>query len=153
MLGVDLSPALEERGAAFVTLNKHGKLRGCIGYTVAVQPLHQTVSECAIQAAVGDPRFPPVTGAELDELEIEISVLTPLQEVRSLDEIEVGRDGLMISRGDRRGLLLPQVATDYGWDRTEFLRNTCRKAGLPPDAYLSSEATILRFQAVVFGED
>lgn len=149
----EVSPFLMEPGAAFVTLNKHDRLRGCIGYTVAAQPLYQTVSECAVQAAVGDRRFPPVTSSELSELEIEISVLTPLQVVESLDEIEVGRDGLMISMGNRRGLLLPQVATDYGWSRTEFLQQTCRKAGLPPDTYLSTNATIYRFQAIVFGEE
>ncbi len=144
---------LAKPGAAFVTLEKHGQLRGCIGYTSAIYPLYQTVSQCAIKAAVEDNRFPPVKSAELADLHIEISVLTPLQPVTSLDEIEVGRDGLMITLGHNRGLLLPQVATDYGWDREEFLKNTCRKAGLPNDAYLSSHARIERFQAIVFGEE
>lgn len=147
-----VSEALKEPGAAFVTLNKQERLRGCIGYTTAVQPLYQTVSECAVSAAVRDTRFPPVTNAEIDELEIEISVLTPLRKLDSIDEIVVGRDGLMITLGNRRGLLLPQVATDYGWTRTEFLQQTCRKAGLSPNAYLAENAVIYTFQAIVFGE-
>jgi len=144
---------LAQEGAAFVTLTRDGQLRGCIGHTQAVQPLYQTVAECAVSAAVSDPRFPPVTREEIDDLDIEISVLTPMQLVSSLDEIEVGRDGLMMSSGRFRGLLLPQVATEYGWNRTEFLENTCRKAGLPTDAYKSSNVQIFRFQALVFGEE
>jgi len=143
---------LAEAGAAFVTLTEQGQLRGCIGHTQAILPLYQTVAECAVSAAVSDPRFPPVTKDELGRLDIEISVLTPLQPVTSLDEIQVGRDGLMLSSGRARGLLLPQVATDYGWNRTEFLENTCRKAGLPSDAYKSPNAQIFKFQALIFGE-
>ncbi len=143
---------LRRPGAAFVTLEKHGHLRGCIGHTVAEEPLYRTVTLCAIQAAVTDPRFPPVTLDELDDLHIEISVLTPLELIESLEEIEVGRDGLMISLGEARGLLLPQVATERGWNRTEFLENTCRKAGLPSDAYKSPDAVLQRYQAVIFGE-
>ncbi len=143
---------LQQPGAAFVTLEKKGMLRGCIGHTIAQEPLYKTVSICAVQAAVADPRFSPVQPDELPELHIEISVLTPLQEVKSLDEIEVGRDGLMISMGSKRGLLLPQVATEYAWDRTQFLQQTCRKAGLPTDAYKSPKARIQKFQAVIFGE-
>ncbi|MEW6413196.1 MAG: AmmeMemoRadiSam system protein B [Candidatus Zixiibacteriota bacterium] len=149
----DVSQTLRDNGAAFVTLNKSGRLRGCIGYTMAFKPLWETVSECAVKAAVEDPRFPPVIAGELPELHIEISVLTPLERVKSLDEIKVGRDGLMISLGMQRGLLLPQVATDYGWTETEFLQQTCRKAGLPLDAYKSPNATIERFQAVIFEEE
>ena len=149
----DVSDTLKSYGAAFVTLTKSGQLRGCIGYTEAFKPLWQCVSECAVSAAVNDPRFPPVQVSELDGLHIEISVLTPLQRVSSLDEIKVGRDGLMISLGNRRGLLLPQVATDYGWTRDEFLQHTCQKAGLHLDAYHSPDAVIQKFQAVVFGED
>lgn len=148
----EVADRLRRPGAAFVTLNKRGQLRGCIGQTVAVRPLHETVAYCAIEAAVSDPRFPPVTSDELDDIHIEISVLTPLQRISALDEIEVGRDGLMIVMGNYRGLLLPQVATDYGWDRTEFLQQTCRKAGLPRDAYTSDRAEIYRFQAVIFEE-
>jgi AmmeMemoRadiSam system protein A len=143
---------LKEPGAAFVTLEKQGRLRGCIGYTEAVDPLYETVSRCAIQAAVADPRFPPVKYDEMADIHIEISVLTPLQRVESFDEIEVGRDGLMILKGNNRGLLLPQVAVEYGWDREEFLRQTCRKAGLAQDAYKSDDAEIYKFQAIIFGE-
>ncbi len=147
-----VSENIARPGAAFVTLEKQGQLRGCIGQTVAATPLYQTVAYCAIQAAVDDPRFLPVTEAEFKDIHIEISVLTPLQRVRSFDEIKVGRDGLMIFKGAGRGLLLPQVATDYGWDRDEFLRQTCHKAGLPPEAYLSKDAEIYKFQAIIFGE-
>jgi len=148
----EVSDNLRQPGAAFVTLEKKGALRGCIGHTIAQEPLYKTVSICAVQAAVSDPRFPPVQPDELPKLHIEISVLTPLQEVKSLDEIKVGRDGLMITMGNNRGLLLPQVATEYGWNRTQFLEQTCHKAGLPADAYKSPHAIIQKFQAVIFGE-
>ncbi|MEW5795223.1 MAG: AmmeMemoRadiSam system protein B [Candidatus Zixiibacteriota bacterium] len=149
----DVSDTLRSDGAAFVTLTEYGQLRGCIGFTEAVMPLWKTVSDCAVSAAMSDPRFSPVTENELDHLHIEISVLTPLQRVKSLDEIRVGRDGLMISMAGRRGLLLPQVATEYGWTRDEFLQHTCEKAGLPGDAYRSPKALIQKFQAIVFGDD
>ncbi len=149
----EVTENLQRPGAAFVTLKKHGQLRGCIGHTVASEPLYRTVSTCAVQAAVADPRFQPLKLPELDSVEIEISVLTPLQDVNILEEIEVGRDGLMISMGKRRGLLLPQVAAEYGWDRVQFLRQTCLKAGLPTDAYKSPHAHIQKFQAVVFHEE
>jgi len=148
----EVSDNLRNPGAAFVTLEKQGRLRGCIGHTIANEPLYKTVSICAVQAAVADRRFPPVQPEELAELHIEISVLTPFQEVKLLNEIEVGRDGLMITMGNKRGLLLPQVAAEYGWDRAQFLRQTCRKAGLPADAYKSPYALIQKFQAVIFGE-
>jgi AmmeMemoRadiSam system protein B/AmmeMemoRadiSam system protein A len=148
----EVSDNLHQPGAAFVTLKKEGMLKGCIGHTIAQEPLYKTVSICAVQAAVADRRFRPVQPDELPQLHIEISVLTPLQEVKSLDEIEVGRDGLMISMGNRRGLLLPQVATENGWNRTQFLEHTCYKAGLPLDAYKSPSALIQKFQAVIFGE-
>jgi AmmeMemoRadiSam system protein B/AmmeMemoRadiSam system protein A len=150
--GFEAGGLLQANGAAFVTLTKNHNLRGCIGYTQAFQPLHQTVAECAVKAAVADRRFPPVTAQELPGLEIEVSVLTPLTPVAALEEIEVGRDGLVIRMAGRSGLLLPQVATEYGWNRTQFLEQTCRKAGLPLQAYRSPEAEILRFQALVFGE-
>ncbi len=127
-------------------------MRGCIGYTVAVQPLYQTVAQCAISAAISDPRFEPVKSDELAGLDIEISVLTPLVKVTSLDQIQVGRDGLMITMGNNHGLVLPQVATEDHWNRTQFLQQTCYKAGLPTDAYLRPEALIQKFQALVFWE-
>ncbi len=144
------SPKLAEPGAAFVTLTKGGRLRGCIGYTEAASPLYRTVQECAVAAATEDPRFPPVESAEVDALKIEISVLTPLIPVRA-EEIEVGVHGLMIRKGLRRGLLLPQVAAEYGWDRQAFLSQTCRKAGLPPDEW-EKGAELFSFTAEVFGE-
>ncbi len=145
------NPRLEQRGAAFVTLEKGGRLRGCIGYTEARFPLYQTVMECAIAAATEDPRFPPVTPGELKDIEIEISVLTPLRKVKDISEIEVGRHGLMVVKGFQRGLLLPQVPVEYGWDRETFLSQTCLKAGLPPDEWKKG-IEIYSFEAEVFGE-
>jgi AmmeMemoRadiSam system protein A len=149
----EVSDNLQKFGAGFVTLKKKGQLRGCIGYTSAVEPLYKTISDCAVKAAVRDPRFPPVSPGETASLDIEISVLTPMQQVISLEEIEVGRDGLMIFSGTRRGLLLPQVASENNWDRVQFLRATCQKAGLPPDAYKSDETVVYKFQAVIFAEE
>jgi AmmeMemoRadiSam system protein A len=136
---------------AFVTLHVHGDLRGCIGFPGADRPLDEVVGQCAIAAATGDPRFPPLAAAEVPDLEIEISVLTPIVPVADLSQIEVGRDGLVAQQGFRRGLLLPQVATEHQWDRETFLSHTCLKAGLRPDAWRSG-ATISRFQAEVFSE-
>jgi AmmeMemoRadiSam system protein B/AmmeMemoRadiSam system protein A len=149
----EVSDNLKKFGAGFVTLKKDGQLRGCIGYTTATGPLHKTISECAVKAAVSDYRFPPVTAGETKALHIEISVLTPMQEIASFDEIEIGRDGLMIFRGSNRGLLLPQVAVEQKWNRTQFLEATSRKAGLAPDAYRSPDAVVYKFQAVIFEED
>ncbi|HEY6096809.1 MAG TPA: AmmeMemoRadiSam system protein A [Candidatus Deferrimicrobium sp.] len=138
-------------GAAFVTLTKHGRLRGCIGYTEAVAALFKVVQECAVAAATEDPRFPPVSSSELPSLRVEISVLTPLVPIRP-EEVEVGRHGLMVAQGRMRGLLLPQVAVDLGWDRETFLDQTCVKAGLPPSAWRHG-ATLRAFTAEVFGEE
>jgi len=143
---------LQKFGAAFVTLEENGMLRGCIGHTTATEPLYKTVSICAVQAGVSDPRFPPVRADEIGRLHIEISVLTPMEKIGSFDEIKVGRDGLMIFKGNQRGLLLPQVAVEYGWSATEFLEQTCVKAGLDRQAYKSPDAVVYRFQAVIFGE-
>jgi AmmeMemoRadiSam system protein A len=138
-------------GSAFVTLTKNGRLRGCIGYTEAVAPLFKVVQECAVAAATEDPRFPPVSSNELSSLRVEISVLTPLVPIRP-EEIEIGRHGLMVTQGRMRGLLLPQVAVEWGWDRETFLDQTCVKAGLPSSAWRHG-ATLLAFTAEVFGED
>ena len=135
---------------AFVTLHKAGRLHGCIGYIEAARPLYQTVRECALAAALHDPRFSPVTPDELDSLRLEISVLSPLTEIRP-EQVEVGRHGLLISRGFQRGLLLPQVAVEWKWDRERFLAETCLKAGLPQDAWKQG-ATIQAFTAQVFSE-
>lgn len=144
------SPKLADPGAAFVTLTHRGRLRGCIGFTEATSPLYRTVQECAVAAATEDPRFSPVKPGEIREIRIEISVLTPLVPVQP-EEIEVGVHGLMVRKGARRGLLLPQVATDHGWDREAFLSNTCRKAGLPADEW-EKGAQLYSFTAEVFGE-
>jgi AmmeMemoRadiSam system protein A len=143
---------LQPRGA-FVTLHKHGKLRGCIGYVDAIKPLLQTVQEVAIKAAFEDPRFPPLDREELDQVSLEISVLTPLERVEDPSTIEVGKHGLVIELANRRGLLLPQVATEYGWDEQSFLENVAVKAGFPPEAWKHPAAKIFKFSAEVFGEE
>ncbi|HSP13299.1 MAG TPA: AmmeMemoRadiSam system protein A [Thermoanaerobaculia bacterium] len=138
---------------AFVTLNeKNGDLRGCIGSIQPVAPLYQAVSMSAINAAFRDPRFNPVEREELSGLHLEISVMGPIERVASLEDIVVGRDGLIVTRGHFAGLLLPQVATEYGWDRDAFLSHTCLKAGLSRDAWRSRDTRIERFAAEVFGE-
>jgi AmmeMemoRadiSam system protein B/AmmeMemoRadiSam system protein A len=147
------SKALQTECGAFVTLTKRGQLRGCIGHVRAYKPLERTVMEMAVQAAFHDPRFPPVTEEELPDLTIEVSVMSPLSAVADVSEIEVGTHGLVVQDGGRSGLLLPQVATDYGWDRETFLEHTCAKAGLPPDAWKAEGVTILSFTAEVFGEE
>ncbi len=145
-------PALKQSGGAFVTLKKKGELRGCIGHMWSNEELYRTVQEVAVAAATEDPRFPAVGKDELGETEIEISVLYPLQYVHAIEEIEVGRDGLYIVLGPYSGVLLPQVATEWGWDRDEFLRQVCFKAGLPADAWKKG-AMLYRFAAQVFEED
>jgi len=147
------SKALQTECGAFVTLEKRGALRGCIGLVRGVKPLEQTVIEMAVQAAFHDPRFPAVTADEVEDLTIEVSVMSPLTTVTDVSEIEVGVHGLVIQAGGRSGLLLPQVATDYGWDRETFLEHTCTKAGLPTDAWKQDGVTILKFSAEVFGEE
>jgi len=128
------SGPLAEHCGAFVTLRRQGELRGCIGHVESDEPLVQTVAGCAASAALCDPRFPPVSPAETPDISIEISVLSPLAEIAP-EEIEIGRHGLLISSGFHRGLLLPQVPLEWGWDREEFLSQTCFKAGLPPGAW------------------
>lgn len=144
-------PLTEPRGA-FVTLTRSGELRGCIGHVVGVAPLWCSVRENALNAALRDPRFPPVEASELPSLDIEISALTPLREVETPDEVVVGRHGVMIENGPFRGLLLPQVATEYGWDRDTFLDHTCRKAGLQTGCWRRPETRIHVFSAEVFSE-
>jgi AmmeMemoRadiSam system protein A len=148
-----LDEALTRPSGAFVSLHtKDGDLRGCIGSIEAVAPLCEAVASSAVNAAFRDPRFYPLRAEELPNVHIEISVMSPIVGVTDVGEIEVGRDGLIIRRGGRAGLLLPQVATEYGWDRETFLRQTCVKAGLPPDAWQTPECRIERFSAEVFGE-
>jgi AmmeMemoRadiSam system protein A len=121
---------LTEPCGIFISIHKQGELRGCVGNVQSAGPLYRTVSECAISAAVSDPRFGPITQQELPVIDFEISVLSSMQQVTDINEIEVGNHGLLISKRGYRGLLLPQVATAYGWDRETFLSETCRKAGL-----------------------
>jgi len=142
---------LEERGA-FVTLKKRGQLRGCIGHTVPQQPLYLTVRDVAVYAALQDPRFPAVAPAELDDLEFEISVLSPFRKVRDPREVRVGEHGLLVRRGSREGLLLPQVPVELKWDRQTFLEECCHKAGLPADAWKDRETDLFVFTALVFGD-
>jgi len=146
------SPGLQELRGAFVSLHRQGQLRGCIGYIEAHKPLLQTVREMAPAAAFQDPRFRPLQAGELADLEIEISVLSPLRLIKSPDEIEVGQHGLYIVRGMHRGLLLPQVATQYHWDRQTFLEQTCCKAGLPSDAWKDPNTQIYTFSAEIFAD-
>jgi len=146
----DISPTLKELRGAFVTLHKHGQLRGCIGHIVAHFPLAETISRMATAAAFEDPRFPPVTADELKDLEIEISVLTPFQKISNVEEIQVGVHGIYMKKGFHSGLLLPQVATEYKWDRKTFLEQTCRKAGLPGDAWKERDMEIYIFAADIF---
>lgn len=144
------SPILKENRGAFVTIQKKGQLRGCIGYIEGHGPLHKTIEEMAEAAAFRDPRFTPVKENELPELEIEISVLTPLKKIQDINEIQVGKHGIYIKKDWFSGLLLPQVATEYGWDRQTFLEHTCQKAGLPPNAWKDKNIEIYIFSADIF---
>jgi hypothetical protein len=147
-----LTPRLKELRGAFVTLTRDGELRGCIGYVTPQVPLYQAVADMAVNAAVRDPRFPPVTRDELRKLRIEISVLSPLAPCPDPQSVQVGKHGLVIQKGGRSGLLLPQVPVEWGWDRRQFLEQVCRKAGLPPNAYREPDAVLMTFTAVVFHE-
>jgi AmmeMemoRadiSam system protein A len=137
--------------AAFVTIFYRGELRGCLGRLASELPLPDLVSHLAQEVADSDPRFDPVRPEELQDIRLEISVLTPEHEIRAVSEIEVGRHGLIVEKGARRGLLLPQVATEHGWDRDTFVAQTCLKAGLAEDAWRHG-ARIFVFEAQVFGE-
>ncbi len=143
---------LAEPWGAFVTVHKQGQLRGCIGNLVGRGPLVELIQEMAVAAATQDPRFHPVSRDELAAIDIEISVLSPLRRITDVNEIEVGRHGIIMSRGVFHGVLLPQVATEYGWDRETFLQHTCLKAGLPTEAWKDPDTTIEIFSAQVFGE-
>jgi AmmeMemoRadiSam system protein A len=145
-----ITQTLQEKRGAFVSLHRNGQLRGCIGYISAVKPLYQTIQEMALAAGFQDPRFAPLEKQELVDLDIEISVLTPLREITDTGEIEVGKHGIMIIQGNYSGLLLPQVATEYGWKREEFLGHTCMKAGLQPTAWKDKKTKIFVFSADIF---
>ena len=146
---VKLFPAAE---GAFVTIRRRGELRGCLGTLRCAQGLEAEIARCAADAASEDPRFHPVSADELPELSIEVSVLGPLEAIDPADDgaIVLGRHGLVVEQGLRRGLLLPQVAIEWGWTVEQFLRQTCVKAGLAPDAWRQG-ARVYRFAAEVFG--
>ena len=139
------------RAGAFVTLRIKGELRGCIGYPGAELPLVEVVERCAVSAAISDPRFPPLSVAEWSDVDLEISVLGPIERVDDIQQVVVGRDGLVAVFGRRRGLLLPQVAVEWSWDASEFAAQTCIKGGLPRDAWQKG-AKLFRFEAEVFSE-
>jgi AmmeMemoRadiSam system protein B/AmmeMemoRadiSam system protein A len=145
------APESDRRSGVFVTLKKGNELRGCIGRLRADMPLHQRVQELAVAAATSDPRFPPLALTELDEVNIEISILSPIQRITDTHAIEVGTHGLVILQAGRQGVLLPQVPIEEGWDREEYLDNLCLKAGLMPDCW-TDQPTLYAFKATVFGE-
>jgi len=140
-----------ERGA-FVTITKNGQLRGCIGYVAPIKPLYITVRDVAMMAALKDTRFRPVTASELGSLRYEISVLSPLRRITDVQEIRLGKDGLLIHTSDHEGLFLPQVATEEKWDLPTLLEEVCYKAGLTARAWQDPAADLFRFTALVFSE-
>ena len=148
---VTASPGLNLHSGCFVTVKQKGDLRGCIGNFVSDQPLYLLVQEMTVSAATRDPRFYPMKVQDLADFKLDISVLSPLEKIASVEEIRVGIHGTYIVKGSSRGVLLPQVATEYGWSRDQFLQHTCIKAGLPEDAW-QGECDIYRFSAQVFGD-
>ena len=144
--------ALNQHSGCFVTIKQNGQLRGCIGNFQSQQPLYLEVVSMAVAAASQDPRFPPLTRADLDNFNLEITVLSPLQKIEDVNQIEVGTHGIYIIKGLNRGVLLPQVATEYGWDRETFLRQTCAKAGLIDDAWQHPDTDIYIFSGQIFHE-
>jgi len=144
------SPHLDEPRGAFTTIYFHGNLRGCVGYVFPVASLYRTVAETARAAAFEDTRFSPVSLQEAAELDVSLSILSPLR-VITPEAVEIGRHGLVVAQGGRRGLLLPQVPVEHQWDRVTFIEQTCRKAGLPLDAWRQG-ATLEAFTAEVFGD-
>ncbi|RDE16938.1 MAG: TIGR00296 family protein [Candidatus Thorarchaeota archaeon] len=159
----DVPKALTAKSGVFVTLNsvtgEHVELRGCIGRPYPTQPLVEATIDSAVDASTNDPRFPPVTQRELDNILVELSILTPPKKINwskpkeLMDSVKIGRDGLIASRGMWRGLLLPQVPVEWGWDTKQFLEHTCNKAGLPLDAWKDTKTEFMSFQAEIFGEE
>ena len=145
------SSALQAPYGCFVTIKQKDQLRGCIGSFVSSNPLWQTVQEMAVSAATKDPRFYPMKPEDLADFQLEISVLSPLTQIQSIDEIHVGSHGIYLIKGHNHGVLLPQVAVEHGWDRDVFLKQTCRKAGLPDDGW-QKDCEIYIFSAEVFSE-
>ncbi len=155
----DIKKKFSEKSGVFVTLYKGDELRGCIGYVEPIFPLWQAVTKAALAAAFEDPRFPKLEKVELENLRIELSVLTPPELIKIkdpnkyMDEIEVGKHGLIVEFGYNIGLLLPQVATEHNWDVPAFLNNTCMKAGLPMDMWRNPHCRVKRFEAKIFKEE
>ena len=152
-----LTPVFEDKRGIFVTLTKAGELRGCIGFPYPVMPLGDAIDDAAVAAATGDPRFPPVRKEELASIRIEVTILTvPLPVVGEPgirpEKVEVGRHGLIVRGRGTSGLLLPQVATEYGWDSTTFLDHTCIKAGLPERSWTYANVEVLTFEGQIFTE-
>jgi len=147
------NPHFLQHGGAFVTLRKHGELRGCIGFMAAERPVYETIQEMAVSAATKDPRFPPVQASELADLTVEISLLSPMERVTDTNRIVVGKHGLLIRQAWYQGVLLPQVAPEQGWNRDEFLQGVCYKAGLPANAWQDPNTELYWFTAEVFGEE
>lgn len=144
--------SLNRRSGCFVSIKQRGQLRGCIGNFQSELPLFREVVEMAIASASKDPRFYPMKSDDLQDFSLEISVLSPLRKIESVEEIEVGRHGIYLEKGYNRGVLLPQVATEYGWDRETFLRQTCLKAGLAQDAWQAEDTEIYVFSADIFND-
>ena len=137
---------------AFVTLHKQGTLRGCIGYTISHEPLEETIRDAALSAAFRDPRFNPVSEEELPEISLEISLLTPPEEISSPEQLELGVHGALIKSAYSTGLFLPQVAPEQGWNKDEFMDNLCLKAGLPRNHWRTGKYKLFRFSALIFSE-
>jgi len=157
VIGDRLSGVFEQKRGVFTTLTKHGELRGCIGFPYPIKRLDEAIIESAIAAATDDPRFPPVSLDEMDEIIVEVTVLTPperlnVKPIELPKHVEIGRHGLMVKRGFYSGLLLPQVAVEFGFDAEEFLSQTCMKAGLPPDCWLMEGTEVYRFEGQIFKE-
>lgn len=144
--------SLNSRSGCFVSIKQNGKLRGCIGNFQSELPLFSEVAEMAVSSATKDPRFYPMLAEDLKNFLLEISVLSPLEKIEKTDEIEVGKHGIYLEKSFHRGVLLPQVAVEHGWDRKTFLMQTCIKAGLPTDAWRTEDAEIYIFSAQIFSE-
>jgi len=145
--------ALNQRNGCFVTIKQDGQLRGCIGNFQSELPLFKEVAQMAQASSAKDPRFYPLQDKDLDNFTLEISVLSPLNKIEDIEEIEVGKHGIYIEKSFYRGVLLPQVATEHGWDRQTFLQQTCLKAGLSINAWEADDADIYVFSAQIFGEE
>lgn len=156
----DYPPEFDEKSGVFVTIHSYPKrqLRGCIGFPEPIYPLIRALQEVAILAATDDPRFPPLSDDDLDKIVIEVSILTKPERIQVkatkeyIKHIQVGKDGLIVRKGIQSGLLLPQVATEYGWGPEEFLAQTCMKAGLPPQAWIEKSTEVYKFRSLIFSE-